>query len=64
MVNFGYTPRHSAAPAIKTARRPELAVEPKVAKKSRPPSAHRAQIGIISATAVALIAIVTMLAVR
>jgi hypothetical protein len=64
MVNFGYTPRHSAAPAIKVPGRPEKAAEPRVPVSRRPPGGHRAQIGIISATAVALLAIVTFLAVR
>src|SRR5580704_1966329 len=62
MVNSGYTPRHSTAPSLKIARRQWRAVEQAVARKERRSAASRVQITIISATALALVAIVTYFA--
>ena len=64
MVNSGYTPRHSAAPALKVARRGRSAVEPAVAGQERKPGVNRAQVAVISATALALIGIVTYFATK
>jgi DNA-binding beta-propeller fold protein YncE len=63
MVNSGYTPRHSAAPALKVVRRPRRVIEPAVAGQERRRS-NRAQVAIISATALALVAFVTYFGTR
>src|ERR1700722_17989796 len=64
MVNSGYTPRHSAAAALKVARRQPRAAEPAAEREERQFGVSRVQVVIISATALALLAIVTYFATR
>src|SRR5215475_4376901 len=61
MVNSGYTPRHSAAVAVKSARVQEHTAEPAIARRS---ALNRVQVIAISATAVALLAAGTYFATR
>src|SRR5580693_627151 len=61
MVNVRYTPRHSSG-AVREARQQEPAVAPE--RQEQQPRASRMQIAIISGTALALLAIVTIFALR
>src|ERR1700733_7035059 len=61
MVNIRYTPRHSPA-AVKAARKADSAVAPAQGNQRR--GASRMQIAIISGTALALLAIVTIFALQ
>ena len=64
MVNSGYTPRHSAAAALKAARGSGARPSPRPRGRNAGRGVSRVQVAIISATALALLGIVTYFATR